>query len=144
VRPAQRIAYSPDGTGRDTYIITNHGGTCFNYNQSPQIDFGQNQFLRDAQAAPFLTPKMDKLRDQKIPSLKTYTNWPSSQAVAHNNNVFKSQRKSLERLSPRSPRIAQDPISQLVEDNRIANRAKSVLRSTAAKLDWNNQNKALN
>ena len=31
VKPAQRIYYAPDGSGRDTYIIDNNGGTNFKY-----------------------------------------------------------------------------------------------------------------
>ena len=31
--------YGGDGSGRDTYIIDNNGGTNFNYKKSDRIDF---------------------------------------------------------------------------------------------------------
>lgn len=49
-----------------------------------------NTFLRDQNNSPFLTPKMDKLRDTKVPTYKTYNNWPSKEAVAQNKSIFVS------------------------------------------------------
>ena len=43
--PAKQY-YPPDGTGRDTYIIKGHGGTCIEYKR-PNIDFWNNDYLRN-------------------------------------------------------------------------------------------------
>jgi hypothetical protein len=53
---------------------------------------------------------MDKLRDNKIPSLKTYNNWPSKEAVILNRKIFESQKCSVDKLSPRN-KVVRDPIS---------------------------------
>lgn len=80
---------------------------------------------------------MDKLRDQKIPSLKTYNNWPSKEAVILNRKIFDTQKCSVDRLSPRNSKIS-DPVSLLVDRNRLRERANSTLKSSAIKLEWKN------
>ena len=59
IRHSGNIYYPPDGSGRDTYIVTNNGGTCNDPNVG-FIDFQKNTFLRDSLHSPFYTPKMNK------------------------------------------------------------------------------------
>lgn len=40
------VYYPPDGTGRDTYIISGNGNTSHEYRKSPHINFELNNFLR--------------------------------------------------------------------------------------------------
>ena len=62
IKPFGSVYYPPDGTGRDTYIINHHGGTCNEaaFDQSG-INMANNKFLRDLKHAPFETPKNYKL-----------------------------------------------------------------------------------
>ena len=77
-KPQQSVYYPPDGTGRDGYVIKNHGGTCNEDFGQGGIDFKQNNYLRDEKHAPFATPKMDKrLLNSTAPQMRTYNNWPS-------------------------------------------------------------------
>ena len=57
VRPIPAMYYPPDGTGRDTYIISDNGGTTINYPTGGRnIDFSRNSFLRQGS---FETPRMN-------------------------------------------------------------------------------------
>jgi hypothetical protein len=85
---------------------------------------------------------MDKLRDNKIPSLKTYNNWPSKEAVILNRKIFESQKCSVDKLSPRN-KVVRDPISLQVDRNRLRERANSTLKSSAIKLEWKSHQNGL-
>lgn len=126
--------YPPDGTGRDTYIIDDNGGTCTRFKQVNMIggkhDFRDNLFLRDQKRNPFFTPKMDKRRDEKMPAMRTYNNWPSREAVMLGKKLYETQRASVDRLSPRKLDYVTDPVSALVDKNRAVNRARSTLKTT--------------
>lgn len=98
LKPSQRIYYPPNGSGRDTYIIDDNGGTGSKLLQKPyRIDFTNNDFLRDS---PFKTPVMNRRLQDRIPSMKAYTNWPSKQAVLLNQMVYQKQRNLTDKLSP--------------------------------------------
>jgi hypothetical protein len=59
VNPTQRMSYNPDGTGRDTYISEDMGGSCaITSSKPPQLDFSRNDFLRNPSdyAGVFSTP----------------------------------------------------------------------------------------
>ena len=86
----QAVYYPPDGTGRDGYVIKNHGGTCNEDFAQGGIDFKQNNYLRDERHAPFATPKMDKrLLNATAPQMRTYNNWPSKQTFVRNKELYK-------------------------------------------------------
>ena len=47
LKPMGSVYYPPNGTGRDTYIIKNNGGTCIEDFPQAGINFENNSFLRD-------------------------------------------------------------------------------------------------
>lgn len=56
----EKLYYPPDGTGRDSYIIKGHGGTCIEH-QNNTVDFRNNDFLRTQQefcATPVMNRKL--------------------------------------------------------------------------------------
>lgn len=61
MKPFGSQYYPPNGTGRDTYIIKNNGGTCNEDFGTAGINFQHNTFLRDEKKYAFNTPKQDKL-----------------------------------------------------------------------------------
>jgi hypothetical protein len=84
---APSIYYPPDGSGRDTYIITNNGGSMrpvMGRNNS----FSNNNYLR---SPDFTTPFMDKRQKDKIPSMKTYDNWPSIHEIKRHHELREKQ-----------------------------------------------------
>ena len=89
MKPHVAVYYPPDGTGRDTYVIKNHGGTCIEDCKSPNINFRDNTFLRDNKNAPFGTPNIDrKLMMMTAPQMQTYNNWPSRTDVIRNRDLY--------------------------------------------------------
>ena len=110
LKPSQRIYYPPNGSGRDTYIIDDNGGTGSNMLKKPfRIDFTNNDFLRDS---PFKTPMMNKRLQDRIPSMKAYTNWPSKQAVLLNQMIYQKQRNLTDKLSPHKPSKRSDSLME--------------------------------
>lgn len=61
VKPFSSQYYPPNGTGRDTYIIKNNGGFCYEDFSTAGINFESNTFLRDQKRYAYATPKKDKL-----------------------------------------------------------------------------------
>jgi hypothetical protein len=51
------VYYPPDGSGRDSYVIRGHGGTCNEYKMS-NFDY-QKDYLRNNSTHPYKTPIMD-------------------------------------------------------------------------------------
>jgi hypothetical protein len=94
------VYYPPDGTGRDSYIISGHGGTTKLF-RGGSIDFQMNNYLRDNKRAKYDTPQMDERIRQRInPTEVTYYNWPSRAGMAYNRSLFKKQNEIVSRLSP--------------------------------------------
>lgn len=111
VRPIPATYYPPNGTGRDTYIIDDNGGTSIKAaTGGSHIDFSNNNFLRSSE---FPTPHMNKRQQEKIPSLKTYDNWPSQKEVERNRRLAVSQREQINKLSV-SKKRDDDPIGEIV------------------------------
>ena len=138
VKPTQAIYYPPDGSGRDNYIITTNGGTCNRYKMGgTNIYFTpeNTEFLRSA----YTTPKMNRRQTDKIPSNKTYNNWPSLQTVKMNKVLYTNQKEQTDRLSPRGQvEREQDPIAKIVQDLRAKTRASSTLKATTIMLESSN------
>jgi hypothetical protein len=61
------VYYPPDGTGRDSYIIKNHGGTCVEDFTTSAINFATNSYLRDQKLYDYKTPKKDLYFQNKDP-----------------------------------------------------------------------------
>ena len=74
--------YPPDGSGRDSYVISNSGGNEYTIGF---VDYPK-EWLREEKKYPIVTPVMNK-RFQS-PSMVTYNNWPSRQAAKNNAKTF--------------------------------------------------------
>lgn len=89
MKPHVAVYYPPDGSGRDGYVIKNHGGTCNEDCNSKTINFSNNNYLRDQKYAKYETPNMDrKLMMATAPMMKTYNNWPSRETVQKNRDLY--------------------------------------------------------
>ena len=116
IKEAQNIYYPPDGSGRDTYIIHQNGGTCIQFQRQPNIKLEDNQFLRSPEdspsrrVSPHVRTTMNSRERLRIQALKTYNNWPSRHAVEVNRKNFLSQEKTLKRLSPPIKRSRNGPL----------------------------------
>ena len=53
--------YPPDGTGRDTYVIKNHGGTCNENFMHGLIKMEDNQYLRHGSKYDVATPRANQM-----------------------------------------------------------------------------------
>lgn len=114
VNDAPSIYYPPDGSGRDTYIITNNGGTMRPL-AGRNNSLNQSSYLRNGD---FKTPFMDKRQTDKIPSMKTYDNWPSQHEILRNAELRERQCEQMKRLSisPKQQRSLADPVSSITHD----------------------------
>jgi len=56
-KPTSVVQYLADGTGRDGYVIKNHGGTCKEY-KIGHVKYEQ-EYLRASNKYPANTPVMD-------------------------------------------------------------------------------------
>ena len=99
-REVSTVYYPPDGSGRDTYVIKGHGGSCKEYRKG-FVDY-QGEYLRNNNKHPYETPVMNsKLVN---PSMTTYNNWQTKGRRMQNKKIFEEQKSSVERLS-HSPRL---------------------------------------
>ena len=57
-KPRERVQYVADGTGRDTYVIKNDGGTCQEYTIG-HVKYPED-YLRNTKKYPYETPLMDQ------------------------------------------------------------------------------------
>ena len=98
--PAQ-VYYPPDGSGRDSYIITSNGGTTRPF-RNGTIDFKQCNYLRDNKHVKCETPYMNqRLLQQTNPTVTSYSFWPSKAAIAHNRATLRKNIEVVDRLSPK-------------------------------------------
>lgn len=130
VKPIPATYYPPDGTGRDTYIIDDNGGTSIKFAPGG-ITFAHSDFLR---LSGFPTPVMNKRQQDKIPSMKTYNNWPSIKEVERNRKLAVSQREHIRKLSESSRRV-RDPIRDMVQNERKRSMDNMRLRQTNVTLE---------
>ena len=101
------------------------------YKGGSNIDFSGNSYLRNLDnKSPFHTPVMDQKHQDKIPSMRTYDNWPSTQTVKENKKLFVEQKEQIGRLMPTGTTCSPDPIAKEVERYRMVKRAGSTVKAT--------------
>lgn len=64
------------------------------------------------------TPMMNRRHQDKIPSMKTYDNWPSMREVERNRKLAISQKEHIRKLSSSKERDA-DPVNNLVRNSKL-------------------------
>ena len=98
LKDAVSFTYHSDGTGRDSYVISNSGGLISDYNGSRRADILFKANLRH-QVKPVL-PHLRTPNKMRSVDITDYLNWPSrSQSKVEADN-FKTVNSLIRRISP--------------------------------------------